>query len=77
VKRTVSWLGNTSSNEVDRIFEWVMQYYSDASMEISKEEMIVNDDDGAKYCWCMIMEKSLRKGIKCVLQIFHFNRIQK
>jgi len=53
-----------------------MKEYSDTSMELTREEMIVKDDDGVEYHWCMIINKSLQKGIKCLLQICHFNKIQ-
>jgi hypothetical protein len=72
----MNWLGNTSSNEVHGILEWVMKEYSDTSMELAREEMTVKDDDGVEDHWCMIMDKSLQKGIKCLLQICHFNKIQ-
>jgi hypothetical protein len=72
VQRTISWLGDTSVDEVDEILEWAIQDYNDASMELAKEEMTVRDNDGDNDHWYRIMEK----GMKCLLQICHFNQIQ-
>jgi hypothetical protein len=72
----MNWLGNTSSNDVHGILEWVMKEYSDTSMELAREEMTVKDYDGVEDHWCMITDKSLQKGIKCLLKICHFNKIQ-
>jgi hypothetical protein len=49
--------------------EWDIQYYYDASMELSKEDMIVKDDDSAENYWNKTMEKFLQKGIDYLLQI--------
>ena len=77
VKREMSWLGDTFvDNEVHGILEWVMQNYNDVSMELAKKEMTVKDDDCVEDHWCMIMDKYLQKGIKCLLKICHFNKIQ-
>jgi hypothetical protein len=77
VKRTMSWLGDTSTNsEVHGILERVMQDYKDASMELARGKMTLNDGYSVEYYWCMIMKKFLQKGIKCLLQICHFNKIE-
>jgi len=61
-------IGYTSEDEVHKILGRDMQGYNDASMELSKEEMIVENDDH----WYM----NMKEGINCLQQICHFNKFQ-
>jgi hypothetical protein len=48
-----------------------VQGYNNASVELTKREMTMKDDDSTESNdhWCMIMEELLQKGIKNLLQI--------
>jgi hypothetical protein len=78
MKKFISWLGDTSNDEVHGVLKWVMQDCNDTSMELedhAKYGMIVKDD--SKYevidYWCMIIKKYLQKGMKCSLLNCHFD----
>lgn len=55
--------------------KWVMHDCSDASMELSKDGIIMKDysKDEANNHWCMIMEKCLQIGMKFLLINCHFD----
>jgi hypothetical protein len=78
VHKPLSWLGYISNYEVHGILKWVMQDYSDACMELAKGTITMMDVSKSEIndYRCMIMEKALQKGTKCLLLICHFNEIK-
>jgi len=51
MKTFISWVGDTSNDEVHGVLKWVMKYCNDTSVELedhAKYGMIVKDDNKAK-----------------------------